>query len=464
MTARCRLVLAGALALVPVACQPAARYPAPQPAESAEKTAETAPAHWAWLPVAERPDVPLRFVAESDPQWAALPQSWNHFPPLPAGMRTAHLGLPPLQAAAALALADAAAVIKIKVPRGLPDPGALIPESNPPTFGRWQLGKKIFGEPVLKADGDIFSCATCHQPGHGFAEARYAHVAGAPNTLSLLNVVYNRRQFGDGRVDALEETLARTLADEETENAEGAQSRIMTHRWGGLVKALAAQADYRKRFHEVFGIEQPTQDAIAKAIATYLRTLLAGDSLVDRAEAERGRRKATELAAEHFLPHLDDAALKRLEAEKLPKEDVARELARGARLFHGKARCAACHPGPLFTDHDFHNIGLGGSAGDRLAQVPVGLKEARFHGAFRTPTLRNLPRTAPYFHDGTRHDLREVIAFFNLPVDTESPYVARVLKEPGRTRLAEDEVEALVLFLRALDGVEGDVNDNGRER
>ncbi len=438
MTAPCRLVLACALALLPLACQKAARYPRPRPpAEPTESKPEAPPPHWAWLPVEKRPDLPLQFIAETSPEWAALPTFWNHYPPIAAGMRTLHLGQPPMMAwagMAGMALADSAEAIKIKVPRGLPDPTPLIPAANPPSFGRWQLGKKIFAEPVLKAGADIFSCATCHKAGHGYSEPRFVPVGGVTNTLSLLNVVYNRHQFWDGRALALEETLARSLADEQPDSTD---NRTVTHRWGSLVKVLAMQPEYREQFQRVFGIEQPTQDTIAKAVATYLRTLLSGDSLYDRAEAERLKQKAPELAAEHFLPHLDTAALRRLEAEKMPKADAAQALARGARLFHGKAQCASCHPGPLFTDHDFHNVGRVSDAGDRFAQVPIGLKEARFIGAYRTPTLRNLPRTEPYFHAGTGHTLHEVVKIFN---------------DDRQLGLAEDEINALVLLLNALDG------------
>ncbi len=417
------------------------------------------PPHWAWLPVTERPDVPIRFVHDANPEWQRLAQFWNHDPPLAAGMRTIHLGLAPLAAAAAMVAADVNSVIVVKVPRGLPDPTPLIPAANPPTYGRWQLGAKIFAEPALKVGPDAYSCATCHQPDHGYTQRRSVSVGGAFNTLSLLNVAYNRRQFWDGRVADLEQTLVRALSDEQP----GAdQDPLATHRWGGLVATLAADRDYRAQFQRVFGIELPTQDAIAKVVATYLRTLLAGDSLYDRAEAERRRLQAPALTPEHFIPFLDDKTLARL-GTKLARDEAARRLAQGAALHHGKAHCAACHSGPLFTDHDYHNVGLGenesiptpGAETGRFAATPIGLKEARLIGAFRTPSLRNLPRTAPYFHNGRAFDLAEVVRFFDLHVDWDNPYLARALREAGdagRLKLTPAEIEALVLFLQALDG------------
>jgi cytochrome c peroxidase len=413
----CRVVLALGL-LLPLACQGAGRYPAPGSATNPETPAEVKlPPHWAWLPIQPRPDVPIRFIAPTHAEWDTLPRFWNHFPPVPAGMRTIHLGLPALQAAAALVAADQLEVIKIKVPRGLPDPNPLISAANLPTFGRWRLGKKLFSEPLFHVGADVFACITCHQPDHGFAQPRNVSLHGTRNTQSLLNVVYIRQQFWDGRVRALEETLARSLEDEQVHD----DSVLTTHRWGGIVKTLAEDKEYRAEFQRVFGIEQPTQDTIAKAVATYLRTLMSGDSLVDRADAERAKQKSNSLAAEHFLPLLDEKTLQMLGVDKMAKDETARKLARGSELFHGKARCAVCHPGPLYTDHGYHNVGLGEKDDpdtSRFGVVPIGLKEARFIGAFRTPTLRALSRTAPYFHDGKRRTLREVVAFFNLHVDT----------------------------------------------
>src|SRR5581483_5654094 len=290
-----RMFLALILVLLPAACQRAGRYPAPGAAPEKEAKDLAPPPHWAWLPVHPRPDLPIRFVAEANPEWDRLPKFWNHFPEPAAGMRTIHLGHSPLGAAAALVLADAAETIKLKVPRGLPDPSPLIPEANPPTFGRWQLGKMIFAAPLLKAGADTYACTSCHQPGHGYTQPRNVSVGGTVNTLSLLNVAYNRRQFWDGRVGALEETLAQYLDDERRAGLADDYSVLVTHRWGGLVKVLAENREAREEFQRVFGIEQPTQDAVAKAVATYLRTLLSGDSLYDRAEAERVRHQAPEL-------------------------------------------------------------------------------------------------------------------------------------------------------------------------
>jgi cytochrome c peroxidase len=452
--------------LVLASCEQARRYTEEQPKQQKFKKVPFPPAAekpplpsiWTWLPPDETPyDVPIVFVTSSSPQWAELREFWNADPPLAGGTRTVHLALPPLQSAAAYIAAEQMQVFRIKVPLGLPDPNPHIPPANQPTYAKWRLGKLLFFEKLLRSGNDSYSCATCHQPEHGFCESRGRTFHGDLNTPGLINVVYNQRQFWDGRVAALEEVVVTSLDDERpAEEAPGRTMPEVSHRWGGIVRQLAADPRYQLEFRKIFGIAQPTQDAIAKALATYLRTLLSGDSLYDRAEARRREAKAKTLAAEHFLPSLDDVTLKAL-GVKLTKEEAARRLAHGHQLFHGKANCAGCHKGPLFTDHDFHNIGLireDFRAPGRVAVAPIGLKEDRLEGAYRTPTLRALPRTAPYLHDGKKYTLESVIEFYDHEI-LPSRYLAAPLgnrDHAQKLHLDREEIDALVLFLQALDG------------
>ena len=379
-------------------------------------TKETAlPAHYSWLPTVETPDIPIAFIPSTSKEWENLPKFWNHFPPRAAGARTIYLGLPPLPAAAALVLADRMEVIKLKVPLGLPDPTPLLPAANMPSYGKWRLGRTIFYDQLLEGASARFACASCHEPEHGFAKDVSRNVMGKRNALSLLNVVYNKQQFWDGRVDALEQVIVRSLEDERTlpEGTAAKTKPEVSHVWGGLVKKLAAKPDYEEQFKQVFCIRAPTQDSIARALATYMRTILSGDSLYDRAEQERAAKGDANLAARHFSRFLNEEALRALASPGGRPDQVAQVLELGHKLFQGKAGCAACHNGPLFTDQLFHNTGWGnsqlydselGEAG-RFAALPIGLKEARFIGAYRTPTLRNLARTGPYFHDGAQETL-----------------------------------------------------------
>ena len=110
----------------------------------------------------------------------------------------------------------------------------------------------------------------------------------------------------------------------------------------------------------------------------------------------------------------------------------------------------------------FHNIGWGnsqlydsdGGEAGRFAALPIGLKEARFIGAYRTPTLRNLPRTGPYFHDGAQETLLQVIQYYDAGIFPSAHLDAKLRQGPGAQvlKLAEDDVAALELFLRSLDG------------
>lgn len=454
------------VALVALAgCQPAARYGPMKITKDdsivVDAKAAPLPAHYSWMPPADMPDLPIVFVPSTSPEWANLRGFWNHLPPRAAGMRTTHLGLPSLQAAAALVMADHMEVIKLKVPLGLPDPAPHVPAANPLTYGKWRLGRKIFYDQILDGDTGRLACASCHQPLHGFAQESACTLRGARNTLSLLNVVYNKQQFWDGRVDVLEQVVVRSLEDERP-RAERSVAPEISHIWGGLAKKLGDNPDYADQFKMVFGIRQATQDSIAKALASYLRTLLSGNSLFDKANQERARTGDTVLTARHFTPFLDDATLVGLERTGDKADQVAEALARGYRLFHGAARCVRCHQGPLFTDQGYHNTGWGKSEqylvnsreGGRFAALPVGLKEAKFIGAYRTPTLRNLPRTAPYFHDGGQPTINQVLQYYDHFVWAD-PYLDPALRVGAETqalKLTTEDFRNLAVFLRSLNG------------
>ena len=144
-----RLLIPFFMLLALVGCQKAVRYPAALAAKTAQQKTEPM-AIWGWMCPDKLPrDLPIRFVSADQPNWKNLPAFWNQFPPLAAGIRTSHIGLTPLGILAGFALLDDADAITIKVPRGLPDPTPLIPASNPPSYGKWRLGKKVFFDSVL---------------------------------------------------------------------------------------------------------------------------------------------------------------------------------------------------------------------------------------------------------------------------------------------------------------------------
>lgn len=420
---------------------------------------------WSWVEPAAVRDTPIVFVAEGNAEWATLKKYWNEPPPA-LGLPTIHIGFAPLEIAASWAMVEQSTVVKIKVPRGLPDPTPHVPAANPPSLGKWRLGKALFNMTIAKSLKRNYSCATCHDPRRAFGEDP-SNPAGTKRSVpSLLNVVYNRRQFWDGRVETLEETVVRSLDDERGVSAEKALERgLEQHVWGNWVRELVKKKDkdLSQQFAQAFGVEHPTQGAVAQALATYMRTLLSGDSLFDQATEAR-QTKDLEKSAALFASLLKDEhtaqTLRDSYTSELPKRDELAALwAKGHELFHGTARCAQCHKGPLLTDQDFHNIGCDPAenwkTSGRAVQLPPGLKEAKYMGAFRTPTLRNLKGKHAYFHDGSKSTLYDVVDFYDHGVMPLNPYVSPLLKNGVDVRflvLNKQEKMSLVVYLRSMEG------------
>ena len=187
-----------------------------------------------------------------------------------------------------------------------------------------------------------------------------------------------------------------------------------------VVQRLRADVTYQREFDSIFG-SPPDIRSLSFALATYVRTLFSGASRYDRYQA--GETTALSARAQH-----------------------------GLRLFRGRARCSACHAGSNFTDEDFHNTGVfwGRQPYDAGRVVVTGLSEDI--GKFKTPTLREIARTAPYMHDGSLATLEEVVDFYT-DGGRPNPYLDRELRP---LRLTDDEKTAVVAFLRSLTGMVSD--------
>jgi cytochrome c peroxidase len=267
----------------------------------------------------------------------------------------------------------------------------------------------------------------------------------------------------------LEEVVQRSLEDEKSD-----PEKPFRHTWSGVIARLRNKADYHEQFNKVFGKPASedneaeksniTQDTVGRALACYLRTLLAGDSIHDRA-VEQARKRGSSLKTEDYEAVLDDAALTELGRDKAKKSATAGELMHGYQLFHGldKSRplvnCYQCHSGRTFRDNAFHNLGIAsspvGKEGGRFAQVPIGQKNRYLIDAYKTPTLRGLRRTSPYFHNGSVDSLREVVEFYNSGARRNRYLDPQLRGKDGQTRLLglqAVEIDALVLFLSALNG------------
>jgi cytochrome c peroxidase len=285
-----------------------------------------------------------------------------------------------------------------------------------------RLGRWLFFDARLSADGTI-SCATCHEPDKAFSENQPTSTGiggqrGARKAPPILNAAWPIYPafFWDGRAASLLEQAKGPMANPiEMGNSHPA-----------VVAAVAGVTGYRRYFAEAFGDDRVDIDRVAEAISAYEATRLSGDSAYDRFDAG------------------DEQAL-------------SEEAQEGRDLFFGRARCAACHLGPNFTDGRFHNIGVGWRAptGGRPASAGFAdpgraavSQDPRDTGAFKTPTLRDLTRRGPYMHDGSMKTLREVVVYY-LRGGEPNPWLD---PEMTNARFMPCEVDSIVAFLEALDG------------
>jgi cytochrome c peroxidase len=417
-----------------------------------------------WIDPGAKPhgdEVRIEFVhAGSDPEaWGKLPTFWLGPPFSPADQAAALIGLSPLGVAA---LTAGGKVVRIKVPLGLDDPRPHVPADNPMTLARWELGRLLFHDSswlqATTAAQPAVSCASCHIPKMGFAD-RTRPGRDSFRTPTLVNCVFNQRQFWDGRAELLEEVVQRSLQDEREPTA----PERFRHVWHGVIGRLRADARLTNEFLKVFGTE-PTQDAVGKALAVYLRTILVGNSIHDRAVAEQARTGSRSLEAAHYEAVLTPAALGELGRDKDKPADVAHALVHGYRLFHdvdhtGRTNCAVCHMGRQFTDGGFYNVGIEptpniGEERGRFTMVPIGQKDRFLINAFKTPTLRGLLRAARYLHDASADELRDVVAHHAHDREYLDPLMRDAKGNIRGDDLSEGEVADLVLFLRSLNGEE----------
>ena len=319
--------------------------------------------------------------------------------------------LAPLLLAAMLMLPQAGAAEKLVILRGL-DAYMPIPEDNPLTPEKVALGRELFFDKQLSRDRSI-SCGTCHDPKRVFTDDKPVAVGvfkrkGNRRTPTLVNRGYGKTFFWDGRITGLEKQVVQPILAE----------KEMDLTLEEVILRLKQEPRYRRWFQQVFHREIHSED-LGRALASYVRTILSGDSPYDR--YVEGRRKA-----------------------------LSKEARQGLRLFRGKAGCVPCHAGLNFTDEDFHNTGVAWRGGQLLdpGRYKVTEREKDL-GAFKTPLLREVARRAPYMHDGSIETLEKVIEFYN-DGGIRNPYLDREMRP---LKLTEDEQQALLVFLHSLNGV-----------
>jgi cytochrome c peroxidase len=298
----------------------------------------------------------------------------------------------------------------LQAPLGL-DSFIPAPPENQLTAERIRLGRKLFHDPLLSRDRSV-SCASCHDPRRAFTDGRPVAQGvhgrtGNRRTPPILNRAYGKSFFWDGRSSTLEEQVLQPIQN----------PKEMDLTLEEAMRRLRASDDYLREFQVAFGRDAQAAD-LANALASYVRSILAGASPYDR--FVNGDRQA-----------------------------LSEQARAGLRLFRGKAGCVACHVGPNFTDERFHNTGVGcteaGCADEGRAAV-TGRPEDR--GAFKTPTLRESARAAPYMHDGSLATLEDVIEHYDKG-GRPNPWLD---PEMHPLKLTEAEKRSLLAFLQALSG------------
>ncbi len=339
----------------------------------------------------------------------------------------------------------------LAAPLGLPE--VPIPEDNPQTQEKIALGDRLFHDKRFSADGEV-SCATCHKVELAFTDGKPVSTGfndrkGTRNAPTVINAAYMETQFWDGRSPSLE-------AQSMQPPVNPVEGGLKTHK--PILKAVRRDQEYVQSFQEVFGVEADaiTMDHVAKAIASFERTVIAGNSPFDR----------------YYFGGEEEALTA---AQK-----------RGFEVYAGQGRCLSCHQieqtQALFTDNRFHNIGVGfKNIQGRVAEVAKKFLKAKAEGAnvdetvltdsdaselgrfavtedinkvgaFKTPTLRNIELTAPYMHDGSQPTLEAMVNFYNNggrmnPDDPLSPFLSGGIRP---LNLSDQQKGDLIAFLKAL--------------
>jgi cytochrome c peroxidase len=308
--------------------------------------------------------------------------------------------------------AAAAEPVTLPTLAGLEDPNTYVPADNPLTKEKIELGRAIFFDKRMSKDNTI-ACASCHMAKKGFADGMPVSTGikglkGGRSAPVSFNRVYSKAQFWDGRAATLEDQSIGPFANP-------IEHGFASH--DEMVAKMKKMPGYRKLFQEVFGGEITIQD-VGRAVASFQRTVLSGNSAVDKYDIGGDQNV------------LSDSAK------------------RGLELFRGKARCTRCHSGFNFTDEKFHNLGIGWDDNKVDLGRYMETKNPEDIGAFKTPTLREIARTAPYMHDGRFKTLEEVVKFYNQG-GVKNPHQDNTIIP---LEMTDDEQQDLVAMLKSLNG------------
>jgi len=326
--------------------------------------------------------------------------------------RIAGLGAAALGLVLVLGCAGQSSGTAPSAPRVSQLPPVVSPADNPTTPDKVALGAKLWIDTRLSGSGKT-ACTSCHVREKGWTDGlalskRDNGDMNTRHTPTMYNVGYLATYYWDGRAATLEaQILAAWRAQLSADPVKA-------------TAVIAAVPGYVTEFQKVFGAP-PSQDNIVKALAAWLRNNISGSSPWDRHETSNSNRA------------------------------VSADARDGFGIFMGKGRCAICHTPPLYTDSNFHNVGL--EAGKEKPDLGRGVqtKNAADNSAFKTPTLRSVAISGPYFHDGSRATLEEAVRFMAAGGGQDagkSPLLVNA-------NLTDKEIAQVVAFLTSLTSDEG---------
>jgi cytochrome c peroxidase len=283
-----------------------------------------------------------------------------------------------------------------------------------------ELGKILFNDKRFSKNNNL-SCSSCHMENRGFSNGEEFAIGTNGNPVKrhvphLYNLELNNSFFWDGRATSLEEQLSMVIKSK--------TELDMTFK--EVISRLEQDDQLREKFKAVYAKEGITKSSITKSIVAFERSIVAVNSKYD--QYLNGNKEA------------------------LNEKELA-----GLALFIGPANCIACHNGPNLSDKLFHNVGIKTDDLGRQSVDQIGMNK-EFEStpypffstfkAFKTPSLRNIAQTAPYFHNGSKKTLEEVVAFYNS--GGENPNKSGLAKEIVPLNLSKKQEAELIAFLLAL--------------
>ncbi len=325
-------------------------------------------------------------------------------------------------------------------------------EANPLTKAKIELGRQLYFDPRLSADGTV-SCATCHDPDAGYgAHTQFGEGIGAQTGNRNSPVSYNRilsgAQFWDGR--------ALTLEAQAVGPIENPIEMGNTH--AQAVAKLKEIPGYQQQFTAVFPAAGATIETVGQALAAFERVLVTDTAPYDYYETVRTMEQ--QLGDEiEFLQEDDPELYARYQAAVKGSSGMSESAKRGRELFFAdRVGCTACHAGANFTDELYHNLGVGMEVDEPDWGRYEVTKQDADRGAFKTPTLRNVALSAPYMHDGSQNSLEEVMQWY-VKGGHPNPYLSDKVK---KLDLTDQEVRDIVAFME--EGLTSDFPKVRRDR